>query len=203
MTNRNQKHIQAILDLASVADQVDGMSWYERANTAAYRLIDQYEKINFYQAAGVISALSPRNKWHRNLIDAENLIAAFVGAGLEAASEVKCCTFNANKKKALKILDLPLGFNGMDEVKKVLSGPKVCEFVSCIAGEDDICIDGHAYAIWFGNRVSLADVPKIGVKLRRQIKADYQAVAKKNNLKGSEVQAITWLCYRRLHGITK
>ena len=96
MTKRNQKHIQAILDLASVADQVEGLNWYQNANTAAYRLIDQYERINFYQAAGVIAALSPRNWWHRNLIDAENLIAAFVGGGLEAASKIKCCTFYAN-----------------------------------------------------------------------------------------------------------
>ena len=115
MTKRNQKHIQAILDLASVADQVEGKNWYERANQAAYRLIDQYEKINFSQAAGVIAALSPRNKWERNLIDAENLIAAFVAAGAEAAAKVKVCTFNSNKKKALKILELSFDSN-IDEV---------------------------------------------------------------------------------------
>ena len=203
MTKRNQKHIQAILDLASVADQVEGLNWYQNANTATYRLIDQYEEINFYQAAGVIAALSPRNWWHRNLIDAENLIAAFLGGGLEAASKVKCCTFNANKKKAIEILNLPLGSNGIDEILEVLKGPKVSEFFACILGQDDICIDGHAYAIWFGDRVTVSKTPKIGVKLRQQIKADYQAVAKKNNLNGFQVQAITWLSYRRLHGITK
>ena len=36
--NRNQKHIQALLDLATVGEQADGMSWYRRANTAAVRL---------------------------------------------------------------------------------------------------------------------------------------------------------------------
>jgi len=201
MTKRNQKHIQAILDLASVADQVEGLSWYERANQAAYRLIRQYEKISFAQAAGVIAALSPRNKWERNLIDAENLIAAFVTAGTEAAAEVKVCTFSSNKRKALKILQLRLGFNGMTEVLEILSGPKLREFCSCIAGQDDVCIDGHAYSVWFGCRVALKDVPKIGVKLRREIKADYLAVAKKNNLKGFELQAITWVAHRRLHGV--
>lgn len=200
MTKRNQKHIQAILDLASVADQVEGGSWYERANQAAYRLIDQYEKITFAQAAGVIAALSPRNKWDRNLIDAENLIAAFVTAGTEAAAEIKVCTFGSNKNKALKILELPLG-SDLADVLKILNGPKLREFASCIAGQDDVCIDGHAYSVWFGCRVPLKDVPKIGVKLRREIKADYLAVAKRNNLKGFEVQAITWVAHRRLYGV--
>ena len=99
MTARNQKHIQALLDLASVADQAEGMTWYERAYAAAVRLADQYE-IKIDTAAGVIAALSPRNKWTRNLIDAENLIATFVAAGAEAAADVKCCTFGKNKKKA-------------------------------------------------------------------------------------------------------
>ena len=196
--NRNQKHIQALLDLATVGEQADGQLWYRRANTAAVRLADQYE-VTIPVAAGVIAALSPRNKWERNLIDAENLIAAFVAAGKEGAEAVKVCTFGKNKAKALAIL--AYGFEHTDQVKDVLSGPKLVEFFSCIMGEDDVCIDGHAYSIWFGDRVTLAKVPSIGKKLRAQIKADYIAVADKNNLKPFEVQAITWVAHRRLHGV--
>lgn len=196
--NRNQKHIQALLDLATVGEQADGQSWYRRANTAAVRLADQYE-VTIPVAAGVIAALSPRNKWERNLIDAENLIAAYQAAGEEGAADVKVCTFGKNKKKALEILFI--GFECVEGVKSVLSGPKLIEFFSCIMGEDDVCIDGHAYSIWFGDRVTLAKVPSIGKKLRAQIKADYMAVADKNNLKPFEVQAITWVTHRRLHGV--
>ena len=199
MTTRNQKHIQALLDLASVAEQSEGLSWYQRANLAAVRLADQYE-ISIDTAAGVIAALSPRNKWERNLIDAENLIAAFKAAGYDACEEVKVCTFGANKKKAQDIL---LYSAGSELVKEILSGPKLIEFFSCIIGEDDVCIDGHAYSIWFGDRIKLADVPSIGKKLREEIKKDYLAVAKKNNLTGYEVQAITWVAHRRIHGVTK
>ena len=199
MTTRNQKHIQALLDLASVAEQSEGLSWYQRANLAAVRLADQYE-ISIDTAAGVIAALSPRNKWERNLIDAENLIAAFKAAGYDACEEVKVCTFGANKKKAQDIL---LYSAGSELVKEILSGPKLIEFFSCIIGEDDVCIDGHAYSIWFGDRIKLADVPSIGKKLRAEIKKDYLAVAKKNNLTGYEVQAITWVAHRRIHGVTK
>ena len=197
MTARNQKHIQALLDLASAGEQSEGMTWYQRANVAATRLADQYE-IQIETAAGVIAALSPRNKWDRNLIDAENLIAAYVAAGAEACEEVKVCTFGANKKKAMEILTWEA--TG-DLVVEMLSGPKLIEFFSCIMGEDDVCIDGHAYSIWFGDRVTLAKVPSIGKKLRAEIKKDYLAVAKKNNLKSYEVQAITWVAHRRIHGV--
>lgn len=197
MTARNQKHIQALLDLASAGEQSEGLTWYQRANLAATRLADQYE-IAIDTAAGVIAALSPRNKWDRNLVDAENIIAAFVAGGHEAAADIKCCTFGANKKKALKIL---ISEAQGDLVKEFLSGPKLIEFYSCIIGEDDVCIDGHAYSIWFGDRVTLAKVPSIGKKLREEIKKDYLAVAKKNNLKGYEVQAITWVAHRRIHGV--
>ena len=197
MTARNQKHIQALLDLASVGEQSEGLAWYQRANFAATRLADQYE-IQIETAAGVIAALSPRNKWERNLVDAENLIAAFVAAGYDACEEVKVCTFGANKKKAMDIL---LYSATADLAMEILSGPKLIEFFSCIMGEDDVCIDGHAYSIWFGDRVTLAKVPSIGKKLREEIKKDYLAVAKKNNLKGYEVQAITWVAHRRIHGV--
>ena len=197
MTARNQKHIQALLDLASAGEQSEGLTWYRRANVAAARLADQYE-IGIETAAGVIAALSPRNKWERNLVDAENLIAAFVAAGPEACEEVKVCTFGANKKKAIDIL---IWQAGEAVATEILSGPKLIEFFSCIIGRDDVCIDGHAYSIWFGDRVTLAKVPSIGKKLREEIKKDYLAVAKKNNLKGYEVQAITWVAHRRIHGV--
>ena len=77
------------------------------------------------------------------------------------------------------------------------------EFASCIAGLPDVCIDGHAYCIWAGERTGLKDVPAIGVKLRREIKADYQMVAEELNIEPFELQAITWCAWRRLHGVTK
>ena len=196
MTKRNQKHIQALLDLASAGEQAEGLTWYKRAQLAATRLADQYE-ISIEGAAGVIAALSPRNKWERNLVDAENLIAAYVAGGVDAAAEIKVCTFGKNKTKAIEILV----WQSEAAVLNILSGPKLTEFYRCIMGEDDVCIDGHAYSIWFGDRITLAKVPSIGKKIRAEIKKDYLAVAEKNNLKGYEVQAITWVAHRRIHGV--
>ena len=195
--NQNQKHIQAVLDLASVADTVTGRDWYLTARNAAIELSDRYG-IDVTTACGVIAALSPRNKWTRNLIDAENLINVYVTSGSEACDTVKVCTFGKNKEKALRILAcIPT----LDVVESILSGPKLKEFFRCIIGQDDVCIDGHAYSIWFGDRITLANVPSIGVKLRRQIKADYMAVAANNAMPPYELQAITWVTHRRLHSV--
>ena len=194
----NQKHIQAILNLATVAEIAEGKAWYATANQTAQELSLRYG-ISPVTACGVIAALSPRNKWTRNVIDAENVIAAFVAGGEEAAWEVKCCTFGANKAKAIFILSNDLIEDAA--ILAVLSGPKLSEFFNCIRGLEDVCIDGHAYSIWFGDRVTLAKVPSIGKKLRETIKKDYLATAQKNNLKGYEIQAITWVAHRRIHGV--
>ena len=197
MFTQNQRHIQAVLDLASVADIVAGQDWYDTARDAAIALSDRYG-VDVTTACGVIAALSPRNKWTRNLIDAENLINVYATSGLEACDAVKVCTFGANKAKALRIL---ASHPTLDVVEGILSGPKLTEFFRCIIGQNDVCIDGHAYSIWFGDRVTLANVPSIGVKLRRQIKADYMAVALKNDMPAYELQAITWVTHRRIHSV--
>lgn len=195
--NRNQRHIQAVLELASAGEQAEGKLWYARANAAAVSLAKSYG-IHAETAAGVIAALSPRNRWERNVIDAENIIAAYQAGG--STKEVKVCTFSKNKEKAVTILTLALCGRA---VENVLSGPKMIEFYNCIVGNDDVTIDGHAYSIWFGDRVTLANVPSIGKKLREKIKKDYLVVAKNNAMMGYEVQAITWLAHRRIHGVTK
>ena len=198
MDTQNQKHIQAVLDLATAGDVAQGISWYSTALTAAQELAARYN-IYIATACAVIAALSPRNKWERNLIDAENLINVYTTVGIDACKDVKVFTFGKNKAKALQCLEND--GNHTNVFEDILSGPKLREFYRCIMGFTDVCIDGHAYSIWFGDRVTLAKVPSIGKKLRKQIKDDYLAVADANDLTGYEVQAITWVTHRRLHSV--
>ena len=197
----NVQNIEAIYQLATTTEKADGQAWYPIAHCVALDLADRYE-ITECQAIGVIAALSPRNKWDRNVHDAEALIAAYVAAGAEQAQLTKVCTFGANKAKAIRVLQEvdPTA----DEVRAILSGPKLQEFFSCILGHrDEVCIDGHAFCIWNGGRTGLKDVPAIGVKLRRQIKADYRTAADSLDVPPSVLQAITWVAWRRIHGVTK
>ena len=191
-------NILGVYNLANTADRANGARWYPEASNIAYALVNRYG-VSYFQAVGVIAALSPRNKWERNLADAENLIKVF-SIDPESVDSVKVCTFGPNKAKAIRILtDKPTSH---DEVLAILSGPKLQEFYSCIAGiDDEVCIDGHAYSIWAGDRITLADIPSIGKKLRKEIKADYREAALQAGISPSEMQAITWCAWRRIHGV--
>lgn len=190
-------YILATFFNATPAELTDGASWYDRAiNTAA--LIACRYSLPVNTVAGVIAALSPNNKWERNVVDAEQLCRAFTLGGHSAADKIKVSTYNANKIKALRILsgELPLS---------VLGGLKVRAFYSCIMGESSsVCIDGHAYAIWFGQRIPTTKSPKISAKLYDAIASDYVKAADTINqimgtdYSGAQVQAITWLTYRRM-----
>jgi len=198
MSTKNVNNIKAVFKLATVQENIVGSSWYTQARVASLAISESYG-VPATTIIGVIAALSPRNRWERNLIDAENLVEAYV-RDPSSAKHVKVCTFNKNKEKALTILanDSPT----LDSVLATLSGPKLQEFASCIFGLEDVCIDGHAYCIWNGGRTSLANVPSIGVKLRREIKADYIKAANKLNVSPAVCQAITWNAWRRIHGVT-
>ena len=191
-------NILAVFELATAAELVHGETWYPSALKVAKQLAKTYG-VHEAEAAGVIAALSPRNKWERNLQDAESLIAAWVKGGAEAALLTKVCTFTGNKAKAVRILEA--GVLTDADVLAILSGPKLREFYSCIRGLPDVCIDGHAYSIWTGGRVTLADVPRIGVKLRREIKNAYAEAAAAAGISPSEMQAVTWCAWRRIHGV--
>lgn len=198
MSRNNVESIKAVFQLATLTERQDGVSWYPDARQIASNLADRHG-IHPAEAAGVIAALSPRNRWERNVRDAEALIAAYVAGGPEQAMLTKVCTFGANKAKAVRILEA--GVLTDADVLAILSGPKLREFYSCIRGLADVCIDGHAFCIWAANRTGLKDVPAIGVKLRREIKADYATAADELGYTAAALQAITWCAWRRIHGV--
>lgn len=200
MSIKNVRNIKAVYELASAAEIAEGKAWYPVARSIAIVLADQYG-ISANQAIGVLAALSPRNRWTRNVVDAEALTSAYLAAGSEQARLTRACTFGANKEKAIKVLES--GLETLPMALDILKGPKLREFASCIAGLDEVCIDGHAWCVWQGSRVTLSDVPKITAKAREQIKSDYRKAAADLGLKASELQAITWVAWRRIHGITK
>ena len=192
--------ITAVFNLASQADKNQGLNWYARALTFAVQLSDIYD-IETATIVGVIAALSPRNRWERNMQDAESMVKVYAAGGdYSDLVKLKVCTFSTGKQKAATILTDKV--SDRDALLAILKGPKLCEFFNCILGDvDDVCIDGHAYSIWVGDRITLANVPSIGKKLRQTIKSDYQQAAKNLGLKSHELQAITWVCWKRIHGV--
>jgi hypothetical protein len=198
----NSRHIVGMLGLASVADIEQGKNWYQRAYDLSVKLIHAYP-VTLGQAIGVIAALSPNNKWERNCQDAESIIKAYT-SGADPRL-VKVCTYNNNKEKAIKILEMESPDS--EAIQEILSGQKVVAFYRCISGyKDTVCVDGHAYAIWLGERVPTTQTPSIGKALYAAITRSYILASEKSDeivgryLTPAEVQAITWVTYRRLLG---
>ena len=199
----NAREIVAKFTLATSQEVQLGCDWYRSALTIATRIAEKYGT-SPEVAAGVIAALSPNNRWERNIIDAEAIIKCWAAGGTdEDVLAVKCCTYTAMRQKALDILtrDIP--------IVEILNGAKIVEFFNCITNPalNDVCIDGHAYSVWFGQRLTMKEVPNIGKKLRQQIKTDYvDATAFINDeldedFTPADIQAITWVTHKRIYGV--
>ena len=203
------RNILGVFALATAGELQEGLEWYGRANRVAAEIASAHG-ISLETAAGVIAALSPNNRWERNIVDAENIIRVYSIGGAEEALNVKVCTYGKMKDKAIQILEAP----SMSHHEDILNGRKITAFYQCIIGcKDSCCIDGHAYSIWFGDRLTMKNVPNIGKRLYAEICSDYVEAAeilreagslnRFANLTAYEVQAITWVTWRRLHGISK
>lgn len=183
-----------------------GKVWYSQAYNYARYIADtcggsSFAHASVLQAAGVIAALSPNNKWDRNILDAIGLTSAFLAGN----PLPKVCTFGRNKEKALAILNADS--DSIDTICAILSGQKVKDFFLSILNLGGVCVDGHAFAIWQGKRTPASNVGTITPKQYKAIREDYIAASKFSlwitgqHLTPSEVQAVTWVTYRNLHNI--
>jgi hypothetical protein len=203
--SHNAREIVAKFTLATSQEVQLGCDWYPSALKIAARIGEKYD-LSAQTVAGVIAALSPNNRWERNIIDAENIIKCWRAGGTRSdLLAVKVCTYGKMKEKAIDILTVPIGVN----IKETLKGKKIVEFFNCITNPllNDVCIDGHAYSVWFGQRLTMKEVPAIGVKLRAQIKTDYRDATTFINEEldthytPADIQAITWVTHKRIHNV--
>ena len=170
-------------DLAT-ADQIkSGIAWYKNAYNICKDLAGTYYTLE--QVAGVISALSPRNKWERNIDDAFAVLEA-VQRG-DGPEDIKVCTFNTNKFKAFEIAR---GNQTIDSTSR-----KTYAFIRNIAHLD---ADRATVDVWH-LRACFGKTIDTGLTANRydMIEAITIEEAKKVGLKGYEYQAIIWEVVRQ------
>ena len=206
--SHNAREIVARFTLATTQEVQLGCDWYPSALKIAIRIATKYG-LRVETVAGVIAALSPSNKWERNVYDAEALIKVWrAGATRDEVLDpdnpiIRVCTYLLQKTKAWDILTTS------DPVVDILKGVKTIEFFNCITNPalDDVCIDGHAYSVWLGERVTLKDVPNLSGKIRHTIKQDYRDATTFINeeldehYSPADIQAITWVTHKRIHNV--
>ena len=205
------ENIKGVYYLSKAYEKRHGEIWYKNANKSCSTIAKKTD-INIAFVVGVLSALSPNNKWERNVIDAENMCIAYKSN--IPLDEVKVCTYNANKEKAIKILGiLKSGSSDLEnDIREILNGNKVKAFFDCIYlyehNENTVCIDGHAKAIYIGEKFALSsNSSNVTNKQYRVISQAYIDATKEiNESEGTsylpyQIQAITWVAWRRIHNI--
>ena len=178
-TNR----IEKIFSFSTKADKKAGMSWYSDASRFADKTAEKYG-LSKEQVCQLISLLSPQVKWARNKINVVDLIEGNVDGIFSCRRTISEC-------------------------ERVVEGAflipkdrlKTYSFAKCIldAGQgEDIVVDRHAIKIAFGEM----SAKEIGITKKRYLDAAkaYRIVAKKFNMSGAQMQAVTWVTYKRLVG---
>lgn len=182
----NVDNILRTFDAASAADRDFGMTWYNDAHNFAREIGGN----RFHRAAGIIAALSPMSGWENNKRKAAQLINQNgVGTG--------CGLYN-NVRKAEAI------YRGEDALD-VLKGDKVRAFyLTIIDPEGDITpvIDRHAFDIAVGMRTNDKARGILGRKgVYGEFANAYQTAARLIGIGAPQMQAITWVAWRNMHGI--
>ena len=185
------KHLKRILSEANSQNYIEGMAWYNDANQFC---IDQGIKyqVSTELVASVVAALSPRNKWARNKIDAENVVShKFKGSELNHVS-----TYGKMLKKALILCDDTLSHN--DRIK-ILNGPKIQAFYCNIIGDDSrVTVDSWIMQAASGKYKSEKKRKPLTIKRYRSIELSIKKLAIEKNIKPYQAQAIIWVTFQEM-----
>lgn len=180
--NRIKKYMTA----ATPLEIKQGLDWYNEARSLCVELSNTYET-SVQQSAQVISVLSPQKKWGANKLEVRALYNE-VFNGIEPDFK-----YFATKQM-------------MEECKAIISGEfsipskrtKTFSFADNIADKDskEVTVDRHALRVAYDDKS--AKIDKVSPKQYREAREAYRIVADSLGLKGFEVQAITWVVYKRI-----
>ena len=190
------KSITAVFEQATEDELNHGLTWYNEAKQECQVMADKYQ-LPLRIVVGVVAALSPTNRWSRNLIDAGNMLRVYTDGGY--VESTLPCTYKTMRDKAWSILQT--NPHSDDDVLFILKGPKISDFFACIMGHDVCVIDGHAWCIANNDRRTMQEVPNIGKKLRCNIQAAYSEAGKEKGLTAFQMQATTWVTWKRIHNV--
>jgi len=197
------RNITTLYRLAIADGIVTGIGWYADAQRIADALATRYG-VTLAQAAGVIAATSPLNSWGANVNLAGRILADHAEGITTTAGYL-----GTGLRKAAAIL------SGAD-IPTTLNSPKITNFWACIVSGgtdlDAVCIDRHAWDIVTNTRhrddaisgdESLPVRPGITGTRYAWAADGYRRAARilsremGRPVAASEVQAVTWIAWRR------
>jgi len=179
------KRLDVLFNQATTSDIKEGKAWYPTAYNEAQKLSVEFNLCPL-KCAGVISALSPNNKWTQNLKDAHKVCQAYTDG--KQPEDIKVCTFNTNKFKAFAIL--------RGDVEITNDSRKTYSFIRNVGhlDADRVTID-----VWHLRACYGKDKGTPTQFVYDQLEALTLRKAHKLGLKGYEYQAIIWVAIRKIY----
>lgn len=184
-------NIATVFEQSFESEREDGRLWYPRAHKIVCDWAETFER-SIANVACVVAALSPQCEWERNLIIADDILRGdqpSIGGAIHSFVRI------AERVRDDRAWGLRPYFK---------QGCKVQSFAANLAGNYDIVtVDTHACEIAVGSldgRVRVDKWQTYGPVALAYVDA---AHALDCDLKPAELQAITWLTWKRLHPRTE
>jgi hypothetical protein len=187
------KNIEKYFSLANDTEVKNGLSWYSNSHNCISEIADKYG-IEHEIAYAVTSALSPRCIWETNLKDLEKVLEWHTSFSKKSYLPI-VTTYVHNLKKAINTLQ--------SKNTNVFKTCKTFNFFNNLLNPesgDYVTIDGHSINIYYG-KTGMVKHKHFTKKYYNRIAMAYRKVAKKYNILPCQMQAITWLAFKRIHNI--
>lgn len=171
------RRILRTFDAASASDIESGARWYDEAGQLAVTLSAHIDG-DIVKAAAIISALSPRTSWARNVAGA----TAFLTVGPTAARRLGCIGANVDRATSVKR-------QGIDGIG---NGPKTRAFALNIAGDREaVTVD-----VWACRVADLDEKLLSRVGAYDAVAHAYRLAAARRGVDPATMQATTWIVAR-------
>jgi len=179
------------------------VGWYRRARNAIKEIAIPYD-VDWRDAAAACAFLSPNNKWERNLIDLDKVLAAHCEGLLEECLNAYQPREGGYKPlgdktafRALKVLAYP--HNIIKAYRAITDGfrpetQKVKAFYQGLVGakNPEVTVDIHMYNLASGTHYSTENVPSIKAATYNEIANAIRSQADYFNHYVLDFQAILW-----------
>ncbi len=189
-----EDRIRAVLDVATDIEIEKGFNWYQNAHNICVQWLGNYSVLlSLDHAAGILAALSPMQSWQGNIRSAETLLATGNCKGLGYA-----------------VTDARQMYEGAHPYQVLYEGgrnnTKVRSFYENIRNPDEVgtvTIDRHMIGLLADDPHILDSQRWISRQHHRWAKERFETVADEINVLPHQAQAIAWITWRRIQGITE
>jgi hypothetical protein len=184
LTIRQQANrIENILEMATDSEMIEGVKWYEDANEFALKVATEYD-LTLAQVSQLISLLSPQKRWEQNKVDVLRFLDGETNGIFSTKRTLAECSAVVDE-----------GFIIPESRMKTFAFAKCIEEAK-VNESDPVVIDRHAIKIAYGQ---MDAKPIIITDCRyREASEGYRIVAEKYGMKAHQVQAVTWVAYKRI-----